>query len=647
MTKIHCIHLYEWTTEKYLRFSDESGAAIHKNWAGGLDAAVERMNKADKLFFHNGHFFDYQALKKFRKDFKPNVKALMDTITMAKAVFRNIRGTDFGLMAKGRLPENFAKMQLVGKHSLKAWGVRLGVLKSTIADEDGTTDWSVWTPEMDDYCEQDVRVTVALLKKILTPANLTLHPMECHELDNHFQHLMSRQELQGFYFDEKRAEELHSSLEEKRMLLEKELREFFPPFYKKGKYFVPKRDNKTQGYIADCGLTKVALTEFNPASRDHIQLRLQALYGWKPTNYGADGKATVDESTLKGLPYPPVAKLLEYLKVDKILGQLASGKQNWLKHVKNGRLRGRIDPMGTVTWRCSHSHPNLGQVPAVDCDGEGHPIFGIEGGYGADCRSLFTVPPGSTLCGHDGSGLELRCLGHYMAKYDGGDYADVVVNGDVHTLNQKAIGLNKRNNAKTWIYAFLYGAGNFKLGTIVLADMEKDRQRAFYEKFGNAGVKYERRVTKLGADSRASMENSLPALKKLIAKIQQKAKQQKSLRALDGRLLEVRSAHSALNTVLQSCGAIIMKRWLVILDERLQEEAGMVPKQWSHKDDEEGDYEYVANVHDEAQTEVSDERAEQYDDIAVSSFPMAGDYYGFRTPIEGEGKLGQTWTQTH
>jgi DNA polymerase I-like protein with 3'-5' exonuclease and polymerase domains len=235
-----------------------------------------------------------------------------------------------------------------------------------------------------------------------------------------------------------------------------------------------------------------------------------------------------------------------------------------------------------------------------------------------------------------------------MARYDGGDYAAVVVDGDVHTVNQKAVGLYNRNSAKTWIYAFLYGAGDLKLGQIVLADYPADRRAAFYAEHGTSGLKCEKALKKLGAESRSKIAEGLPALGRLIKDIKAKARKQKFLLGLDGRYLECRAEHSSPNTLLQSAGALIMKRWLVILDERLQDK-GLVPFEWRYKGSggPAGDYEFVANVHDEAQTEIKNEAVETYDETAVESFPMAGDYYGFRAPIEGEGKMGSSWTYTH
>ena len=633
MTKIHCIVLFELNEKKWLTFNNQGDAD------GDIEDAMRVLNECDKCIFHNGHGFDYPVLQKFTKSFNLKPSQMYDSLTMAKAVYRNIRGQDFDAMKKNRRHKDFAKMNLVGSHSLKAWGYRLGELKGSIADDQGTTDWSKWTAEMQDYCVQDVVVTTRLVESVLK--KIEQHPWECHALDNAFQHIMSRQERQGFYFNEDEAIKLYGEIQELLNKLEGELVNEFGSFFKRGKIFTPKRDNGRQGYTAGVPFSKVTLTEFNPASRDHIQDRLQKVYGWKPDAFGADGKATVDERVLSKLSYRPIKLLLPYLQGIKIVGMLAAGNQAWLTKVRDKRIHGRIDPMGTNTWRCSHSNPNLGQIPSVRRSSSGSILWSVEGGFGAECRRLFGVPSGHSLLGHDASGLELRCLAHYMAAYDSGDYGQLVVDGDVHSVNQKAVGLNRRANAKTFIYAFLYGSGDLRLGSIVFNDLEEEEKKKIIERHGPAGPAYDRALTSLGKQSRGNISRSLPALGQLISAVKHKAQTERQLKALDGRILEIRSVHSALNMLLQSAGAILMKRWLVILDEDLQAH-GLLPKQFGGSA-----YEFVANVHDEAQAEVRKEDAELYNKLAIEAFPKAGAYYKFRVPITGEGSAGDSWLETH
>jgi len=249
----------------------------------------------------------------------------------------------------------------------------------------------------------------------------------------------------------------------------------------------------------------------------------------------------------------------------------------------------------------SHSKPNMAQVPRA-----GNP-------YGAECRALFCVPEGRALVGVDASGLELRCLAHYMARYDGGAYAQIILDGDIHSLTQQAAGLPTRDTAKTFIYAFLYGAGNARLGAIV------------------------GKGPHVGSKLRKQFLAELPALDKLINDVQATAKKRGWLRGLDGRRLHIRSQHAALNTLLQSAGALVMKQALVMADDRLQTEFGTPGV----------DYEFVANIHDEFQIEVSAANAAFVGEISVEAIRQAGEYFKFRCPLDGAFKVGKTRADTH
>jgi DNA polymerase I-like protein with 3'-5' exonuclease and polymerase domains len=285
--------------------------------------------------------------------------------------------------------------------------------------------------------------------------------------------------------------------------------------------------------------------------------------------------------------------------VQKRIGQLAEGDQAWLKKVGNDdRIHGSVITNGAVTGRATHSNPNMAQVPSVSAP------------FGTECRTLFHVPQGKSLVGADLSGLELRCLAHYMAKWDGGSYGRTLLEGDIHTVNQNAAGLPTRNQAKTFIYGFLYGAGAAKIGSIV-------------GKGAAEGQRLKSRFLK-----------QLPALAKLVEAVQY-ASNRGYLLGLDGRKLFVRSSHAALNTLLQSAGALIAKQSLVEFD-RLVLERG-----WSDK------VKLVAWIHDEIQVETDEDIAEEVGTLAVRAFELAGTYFGFRIPITGEFRVGRNWAETH
>ena len=295
--------------------------------------------------------------------------------------------------------------------------------------------------------------------------------------------------------------------------------------------------------------------------------------------------------------------------LQKRIGQLAEGDQAWLKQVRKGRIHGSVNPNGAVTGRATHSFPNIAQVPSSGAE------------YGKECRELFIVPSGWVLMGSDASGLELRCLGHYMAKYDGGAYIREILEGDIHTANQKAAGLEQRSQAKTFIYAFLYGAGDVKIGSIVQPLASEAKQR------------------KLGKALKEKFLANTPALLKLRNYVAKAAKKG-WLKGLDGRKVYVRSAHAALNTLLQSAGALICKLWICEV-ERLALEAGL-----RHGWD--GDFAFCAWVHDEIQVACrTREIAEQMGAISKAAMKEAERIFAFRCPLDAEFSIGSSWAETH
>ena len=339
---------------------------------------------------------------------------------------------------------------------------------------------------------------------------------------------------------------------------------------------------------------------------------------------------------LNSLDYPEARIFRDYLMVTKRLGQLYDGKGAIAKFIRNGSIHGDVNILGTRTGRMSHSKPNMAQIPSVSSDDNGEILLGFDGEYGHEFRSLFIARPGYKLVGCDADALELVGLAHFMARWDNGDYAKAVSQGDKsngtdpHTLNMKAIGLNKRDSAKTWFYAFIYGSGAHKLGTIVYGDMTAEQKKAF-------GKTTEEKLIKLGARSQKDIAKGLPALGKFVDAAKKAHNETGYLKGLDGRKLVSPSAHSAPNTVLQSAGALIMKRALVMSDAMAQGRQ-MIP----------GDtYEFVANVHDEFQSEVVEGWAEEFGEICAQAITDAAEYYHFRCPLTGSYDVGDSWAETH
>ena len=329
--------------------------------------------------------------------------------------------------------------------------------------------------------------------------------------------------------------------------------------------------------------------------------RLQVVLGWKPNKFTATGKPEVNEKILKALPYPEAELLAEYLMITKRLGQLADGEQAYLKLNKRGKIYGKVITNGARTGRCTHHHPNLAQ-----CVSSGSP-------FGKEFRALFTSPSSMVMCGIDFSGLELRVLGHYLNVYDNGDFSKKLLEDDIHTINQQTLGLSSRNKAKTFIYAYIYGAGNKKLAEILKVNYDEAKR------------------------IRETFQNKLPALTNLTNAVVDKFLNQGFIKGLDGRKLIPSAEYSALNTLIQSAGALLVKQGTIIFNEDLHKE-GFV---WGK------DYAMVLHVHDEMQFIVKEDKINLFKMIAKRLFKKTQDHFKFKTELDGEIKVGQNWSDTH
>lgn len=613
-TKLHSLCILDIESGETTSCTDNS--PNYKPIAHGL----ELLANADLIIGHNIICFDIPVIQKLYPDWKPTGK-VRDTLTISRLIWTNLFETDCGRRAKSKLPP-----KLYGRHSLEAWGYRMGEYKGDFGKNNG---WETWSPEMQTYCEQDVRVTYWLWKTIQKKN----YSEQAIALETCFQQIIFQQEQNGIPFDEDKATQLYVEICGERDKLRQELQELYPPV-DKGEWFVPKRDNKTKGYVAGVKIWKPRITAFNPTSRDDIADRFIKVHDWKPTELTETGKPKIDDEILSELPWPEAQKLATLFMLQKRAAQLGEGNQAWLKAVtKDGRIHGGVTTNGAVTGRCTHHHPNLAQVPAV----------GVP--YGEEFRSLFYAPDGWSMVGCDASGLELRCLAHYMAKYDGGVYRDIILHGDIHTENQKAAGLETRALAKRFIYALNYGAGALKLGQISgVTDAERERYRkssgykATVERLAKNNQNHDDETvcfTMKGSNLKNSFLKKIPALKNLVEAVQATAKQRTYLKGLDGRLLHVRSAHSALNVLLQSAGALIVKKATCIFWDLLRE------------NDLSRHVQQVAHVHDEFQLLVREGYEEQVGELAVRSFRVAGEYFNFRCPLDGEYKVGRNWAETH
>ena len=563
VTKVHCIVIYDIDNDKMRSFTGE----------------VTRLEFDDALFFlknfseiigHNILNFDLPVLKKIF-DYEPEpTQTIRDTLVWSKLVYpnRGQRDADNKAIDKDQY----------GRHSLKSWGQRLNFPKNEF------NEFEEFSQDMLEYCENDVELNYKLYCKLLD-ADFS---DESVQLEHEIHTICLKQTDNGFPFDVDKATKLYGKLAEKRDILQKELKEVF------GSWIVDEGERKNGSY------NKIKIVDFNPNSRKHIAKRLTELRGWKPKEFTPTDEPKVDEDILSKLDYPEAQLMAEAFRVNKLIAQLSEGKHAWLYHEKNGRIHGSVNTMGSISSRCSHSHPNIGQVPSVKTE------------YGKECRELFYAPQGWSLLGCDISSLEIRIVSHYLAAFDGGSYAKTVVTGDIHEANRKATDLPSRDQAKTFIYGLLYGAGEAKLGQIVGKDKGEGRKlkNRFFKK--------------------------VPAFQKLREKVFKKA-ERGFLFGLDGRKVPVRSKHSALNTLCQSAGAIVCKKWVVEF-HRMMDLLGFK---------EDVDYQQVAFVHDEIQVLVRSGLEDEVGKVAVKAITKSGALLNLRVPLTGEYNFGSNWAETH
>jgi len=419
----------------------------------------------------------------------------------------------------------------------------------------------------------------------------TLPPLpDWVSLEHDVARILTDQEIHGWYFDTGSARELEFTLRSELRSITQVLQDRFP--FVPGNEFNPKRNNKTQGYHQGCPFTK--LKDFNPSSRDHIAWILQQHDGWKPSVMTATGKPIVDEVTLKDHGTGTSLQFFRILEITKILGMISEGVNAWQKLCTSANRIHHHCSVGAATHRCAHRSPNLAQVPS-----------------GPEYRKLFLPSPGMVMVGADLSGIELRMLGHYLARYDGGEYIDELLNGDIHQKNADKIGIT-RKLVKNVTYAFLYGAGDEKIG------LTYDKQ------LRSAQAK------RKGKEIKQAYVDAIPGLDKLLSAIKSAA-DRGYIRAIDSRKIILDSPHKALNFLLQSSAGVIAKRWMVINHEAVDDDKCS----------------QLAFIHDELQFECDTDYSQTLSTSLVQSAAASGVYYQLRCPIDAEAKIGANWAEVH
>tara|TARA_A100001515_G_scaffold22396_1_gene17095 strand:+ start:2531 stop:4288 length:1758 start_codon:yes stop_codon:yes gene_type:complete len=570
VTRMWCLVIQDVDTGQMWDFTEDH-----------LEDGVQLLNQAELIAGHNIIGFDIPALEKFTT-FRLGSQKIIDTLVLSR-LFNPVRE---------------------GGHSIEMWGNRFGLHKIDFKEFDR------YSKEMLEYCKRDVAVNVKVYHE-LRKESAGFDP-RCIELETSVASIMKDQEAHGFYFDNYKADMLLALMREKMKLAEKRVSEVFKP--KVDERYIYRKETAS-GALSKLGTwdrvggpgvrlldeeyeffskspsmytTRKTVVDFNIASRKQVGDYLIE-FGWKPKQYTENGRAVVNEKTLSEIEGIPEAELIkDYLMYQKRQAALES----WQKFLeKDNRVHGFVIPNGTITGRMTHRDPNMAQIPSVSSP------------YGKECRECWTVPTGYKLVGIDASGLELRMLAHYMNDEE---YIDEIINGDIHTANQRLAGLESRNQAKTFIYALLYGAGDEKLGTVAGGGRE------------------------VGSKLRGHFLHNLPSFNNLKNRVSLAAKRG-FLKGLDGRKIFVRSEHAALNTLLQGAGAIVMKKALVIFSEYIQDM----------------DAHIVANVHDEWQVEAKEEIAEEVGRLGIAAIVQAGWAYDLKCPLDGEFNVGNNWSETH
>jgi DNA polymerase I-like protein with 3'-5' exonuclease and polymerase domains len=530
-TKVHCVVAKDVDTGKVYPFPPD---LLHgfRDWSQGVK----------QFIMHNGISFDAPVLNRLLgTNIKPH--QIVDTLILSQ-LLNPIR--DNG-------------------HSLEAWGNRLAMPKGDV------DTFEVYTPDMLEYCKQDVNITHKLFE-VLQKEGRGFSKSSVY-LEHQVRLIIDQQEKNGFYLDMQKAMSLYNKLRDEANELEKWAVTNFDPTVVELK-------------------TKTKYIPFNIGSRQQIAERLMEL-GWKPKQHTDKGNIIINEAVLDTIELPEAKKFSRFFLLQKRIAQIKS----WIEACDDtdGRVHGRVMTLKTITGRMSHHSPNMAQIPAVRSP------------YGKECRDCWTVdnPYTHSIVGTDASGLELRCLAHLM---NDATFTDILLTGDIHTHNMQMAGLTNRDQAKTFIYAFMYGAGASKIGQIVGAGAKEGQQ--LINKF----------------------LSSMPALKRVRDSVT-KAASKGMIKGIDGRLLHIRSPHSALNTLIQGAGAVVCKVWLINMIKRIRR-IGV-------------DAKLVASIHDEYQFEVLNKDVKRFGQLTKDAMKDTEKQLHMKCPLDNEWKVGRTWAQTH
>lgn len=518
-----------------------------------------------------------------------------------------------------------------GGHGLESWGAEFGIVKPE------QEQWDEYDPKMLYRCEQDVRINRQLYDRFQKYIE-SLKWQLALKIEHSTADFCRRLEENGFPFDLKAAEELRDTWEKELQEITDGLQKDFPPRYEVIREITPVLTKAGKLHSKDFrwyegdpngifsvggSFSLVRRVDFDPASKQKVIDRLWE-HGWKPYNKTEGHKDylrrpkrerdperlshfqrygyKLDKQNLDTLPKvaPQSAhSLVRWLELTGLLNQL----KGWIElyAVDTGRIHGRFHSIGAWSGRCSHSNPNMANASTY-----------------SEIRKLWTSTADTVLVGCDAAGIQLRILAHYM---DDERFTNALVAGkkedgtDPHTLNANALGQvclrhsDPRDRAKTFIYAWLLGAANGKIGEILECSAKE------------------------AGEAVDSFIRSYPGLKRLKDVTIPSDAKRGYFEGLDGRFVRQTEERLVISGYLQNGEAVVMKLARMLWEDEVRKK-GI----WCQP---------VNFVHDEFCVLTKQENAEFLGQSIAGAIERAGVILKTKCPMAGEYKIGQTWYDVH
>lgn len=593
--RIWCVVVKDIDTNEVFTFLEDQRDDFHKF-----------TEEVEQFIGHNIVDFDNHWVKELWDINIPLSKSL-DTLLLSRLFNKcwEIRVK----LPDGRMVSKVKQTRMKNQHGLASWGVTLKYPKGDF------TDFSRYTPEMLEYCIQDVNLNHEVYLKLLEEGRGFSN--DSIRLEHKLQDILSRQQRNGFKIDVSAAKELLEQCTTKCRELEEEMQRDFPPLPKLKKEYTPRLNKDGESYnMASMGPMKtqygfsyhgepyssIEWLEFNLGSPSQVVKRLEG--HWKPVEFTEKGQPRMSDKNLETI-LPSAPPSIKKIKLYRMYASRCNELKQWIggaERHEDGRLRGRVTHIGSWSGRASHNDPNTANISRISYRDKAV-LLGEEGSFGWECRSLWTVEEGQVLVGCDASGIQLRILAHYLNHPE---YTQAVLT-DIHQFNADILGCD-RDTAKTFIYSWLLGAGVAKTAQILNCSI------------GEAVILRQRFV------------DMTPGLGEFL-KMKSLYAQKGWFRGLDGRKVYLPSDHLALTAFLQNGEHVIMALANIYWD-MWATKRGILYKQCGY-------------VHDEWLTECEPGRAEELLNLQKHSFPIAGKYLKLNCPISGEGEVGKTWADVH